>query len=29
VMAWIEHHGTGYRVRLRHAGRLITDGTFD
>jgi hypothetical protein len=25
VMAWIEHHGTGYRVRLRHDGHLITD----
>lgn len=28
-MAWVESHGARYRVRYRHASRLVTDGTFD
>lgn len=28
-MAWKEAHGNRYRVRYRHAGRLVTDGTYD
>jgi integrase len=28
-MAWTEAHGHRYRVRYRHAGRLVTDGTYD
>ncbi|MEV0274341.1 site-specific integrase [Hamadaea sp. NPDC050747] len=26
-MAWFEQHGDGYRVRYRHAGKVITDST--
>lgn len=28
-MAWAELHHASYRVRYRHGGRLITDGTYD
>lgn len=28
-MAWAEPHHERYRVRYRHAGRLMTDGTYD
>ena len=28
-MAWAEPHGDRYRVRYRHAGRPVTDGTYD
>ena len=28
-MAWKEAHGNRYRVRYRHTGRLVTDGTYD
>jgi integrase len=28
-MAWVEQHGDRYRVRYRHAGRLVIDGTYD
>jgi integrase len=28
-MAWAERHGDRFRVRYRHAGRLVTDGTYD
>jgi hypothetical protein len=28
-MAWPKAHGGSYRVRYRHTGRLVTDGTYD
>jgi integrase len=28
-MAWTEQHGDRFRVRYRHASRLVTDGTYD
>src|SRR4051794_40920592 len=29
AMAWTEQHGDRFRVRYRHASRLVTDGTYD